>query len=436
MGHLALEVKATRDTLGVHLTQQIMGFRMLRQYAEMIQRLKPLPKRQAAEVLEKATVEFMVAQKLPLGTSLTTDREMARVSGLSHATVRRVLRSLRDQGWLDRKLGHGSFVGPRVQFGALPAPDRPNGEQRLLRIAVLLPSDPTPSGDAWIANELIEAMNQISAQHWISVEILHEMQADTEAFARRLAIGQPDALVVVRPNLRQALLAGEARRMGISVLGYGMEAGMLGVPSICTDEVEVGALAARTLADAGHRRIGFVQVEKPTDWVFARRKGFRSTVLEHKFDCEENLTLWISPRDREAPNKLAEFIQAQRPTALFLGAGWLTYPLGVLVQAGRTLVPAEISVLHADQTPQTREWFPELETSCVLSPLQSVAEALANLAKDMAEGRSIPMETTLQPTLRTGQTIKARTKMGDKIRETLGRPRKRIVFGEEPEGNQ
>ena len=409
-----------------------MGFSMLRQYADMIQRLKPLPKRQAAEVLEKRTVEFMVAQKLPLGTRLTTDRELARVSGLSHATVRRVLRSLRDEGWLDRKLGHGSFVGPRVQFGALPSPAQQAGNQRVLRIAILLSSEDTLA-DTWIVNELIEAMNHLSALHWISVEILHEMKGDAEEFARRLAIGQPDALVVVRPNLRQALLVAEARRMGVSVLGYGMESGMLGVPAITTDEFEVGALAARTLAEAGHRRIGFVQVEDPNNWVFSRRKGFRSTVQENKFDSEENLTLWISPHDREAPNKLAEFIQQQRPTALFLGCGWLIYPLGVLVQAGRTLVPAEISVLHADQTPQTREWFPDLETSCILSPIQSVAEVMANLARDMAEGRPVPMETMLPPTLRTGQTIKARTKMGDKIRETLGRPRKRVVFGEDSE---
>jgi len=77
------------------------------------------PSRRAAEELRTQVVRFLMLERSATGTRFLTDQEMVVRSKLSRSTVRRVLDVLHQQGWIDRRIGQGTFVGPRVGTAGL-----------------------------------------------------------------------------------------------------------------------------------------------------------------------------------------------------------------------------------------------------------------------------------------------------------------------------
>src|SRR3954451_3842187 len=99
----------------------------------------PLPPRRGAESLRQQLINYLLRTNPPVGTRFLSDHQLARVAKLSRPTVRRALDDLHREGWIERRQGLGTFIGPRV---AMPGALRPtNGERRatqMVRIAMVI----------------------------------------------------------------------------------------------------------------------------------------------------------------------------------------------------------------------------------------------------------------------------------------------------------
>lgn len=171
-------------------------------------------------------------------------------------------------------------------------------------------------------------------------------------------------------------------------------------PSIVTDDVEGGRLAAEHLLALGHRKLGFVgdPVDNPYGFTSSRDRctGYLETLAaaghtpperwvrtgRHGIDTAERLAHQLL----EAPD--------DRPTAVFAASD--TQAMGVVL-AARALglrVPEDISVLGFDDI----EAAPLVGLSTVRQPLQDSGRLAAELLlAELADPGTVPADTHVLP---------------------------------------
>src|ERR1700759_2033613 len=100
----------------------------------------PLPSRGSATALRQQLLQHLERIKPKVGDRFLSDLELTRIAGLSRPTVRRALDDLQREGWIERRPGIGTFIGPRA---GLLVP--PNGHmalahpsQRTVRLALMV----------------------------------------------------------------------------------------------------------------------------------------------------------------------------------------------------------------------------------------------------------------------------------------------------------
>lgn len=65
--------------------------------------------------LRQVIIDAVEAGELPVGTKLAGERELSEALGLSLGTTQKALGRLMDEGFLERRQGHGTFVGSSRQ---------------------------------------------------------------------------------------------------------------------------------------------------------------------------------------------------------------------------------------------------------------------------------------------------------------------------------
>src|SRR2546421_5028036 len=79
----------------------------------------PLPARGSAFALRQQLLDHLLRIKPAVGERFLSDHELARISRLSRPTVRRAMDDLERDGWIERRPGIGTFIGPRAGLGAV-----------------------------------------------------------------------------------------------------------------------------------------------------------------------------------------------------------------------------------------------------------------------------------------------------------------------------
>src|SRR4051812_23528826 len=74
----------------------------------------PLPARGSAVALRRQLIDHLLRIKPDVGERFLSDHELSRIAGLSRPTVRRALDDLEREGWIERRPGIGTFIGPRA----------------------------------------------------------------------------------------------------------------------------------------------------------------------------------------------------------------------------------------------------------------------------------------------------------------------------------
>src|SRR5215212_1787355 len=82
--------------------------------SETFEITKPLPARGSATALRQQLIEHLERIRPRVGDRFLSDHELTQIARLSRPTVRRALDDLQREGWIERRPGVGTFIGPRA----------------------------------------------------------------------------------------------------------------------------------------------------------------------------------------------------------------------------------------------------------------------------------------------------------------------------------
>jgi DNA-binding LacI/PurR family transcriptional regulator len=350
----------------------------------------PLPNRRSAEVLRDRLIDHLIASKPKVGDRFLSDHELVRSTQLSRPTVRRALADLHREGWIERRQGRGTFVGPRAALALDSRPTNGNSREssrRLARLAVLIHLVGDFQHD-WYSRAILEGMDTAAADLGVSIELLGESAGNVQQFSTRLMQSRPDALALFTPLLPRLFMIGEALRLGIPCIGTGsfLAQPESGIPCVVEDGVQGSRLAIDHLTQMGHTRIALVQRAHSTPWIWDRYRGYVDGLQSAGIDFDERLVCWLQPKDVSHHGEIfRRFLDRQKPTAVFFSNQQPVQHLTALVHRGLR-IGHDLSVVHFDQAPHCRHWL-GMDATHVKIPLEQMGRRLARWARDIVEGR-------------------------------------------------
>lgn len=169
------------------------------------------------------------------------------------------------------------------------------------------------------------------------------------------------------------------------------------LPSVVPDEVGGAVAAVRHLAEAGHRRIAFLNNDDDVPATRGRLAGYRKVLAEYGIPYEEKLVGESVSEPAEAYELAKEVLARSEPTALFcyndrmaMGAYRAARELGLKI-------PEDLSVVGFDnQEIIAANLFPGL-TTVALPHYEMGAWALETAAEMLAEGSDRPAAGPFEP---------------------------------------
>lgn len=332
---------------------------------------------------------------MSVGT-LPTIREVARLAGVSVATVSKTLNRT---GKVSEPLQERVNDAARV-LGYAPHASARSLRSGATRILGLLVAD--------LANpyflKLVENIERLSSAAGYSV-ILCNSGEDPEREERHLAMllsQRADGAIVI--PTRRSWKGRLAALSGLPVPGILVDRNLeeLDLDSVTTDNLMLGRQAAEHLHELGHVSVGIVMGSPDHQIARHRLEGFRAGFGDRGVALSEQLierNNFTEQAGHDAARRLLE--RPDRPTAIFATNNHLA--LGLLRAIGETelRIPEDISIVAVDELPWAGLVRPGM--TVVTQPTEAIADmAVSTLLERIGEGRDVDSETraiVLQPKL-------------------------------------
>lgn len=289
--------------------------------------------------------ERLASGSVAPGSTLGTEMDLVRSTGLSRTSVRAAVDQLVAEGLVERRPGKGLFA---------------TGATTLRVVEAIVPA---LYGDLW--QQVVRGAQEVAAEAGVKLHAYNanlNLDLDEQAMRALPDQGIEGALVgsMHAPRLIAALY--ELHRQAVPFVLLDDRQEGLDVPTVTFDGWQAGHEAASRLLALGHRRIGFVGYARG-EWLRQRLEGVRDTLAEAGivFDrsalVEMNAGLVYEPallaqaagvmtewtRLKEALR--SRFLQPDRPTA------WVchnAYACVALYEAARETglgIPEDLSVV-------------------------------------------------------------------------------------------
>jgi DNA-binding LacI/PurR family transcriptional regulator len=351
-------------------------------------------------------VEHLLRSRPVVGERFLSDHELARISRLSRPTVRRALNDLERDGWIERRPGIGTFIGPRAGMPLHAHLDATRAQvRRTVRLALVIHLLGDLSHD-WYAGGVMRGIDSAAEECGLLLELLGDRDGDIKSISRRLMQSRPDVLAFAAPPLRRIAVLGEARRLDIPCIGTGTLLASIGVPTVCEDGHAAMKQAVRHLVERGHRKIGLAMGPFHLPWVFQRRQGYVDGLAECGIEPDEGLVLWLSGSDPAAnADLLRRYLDRRRPSALIFGSWAWAQAMAPLTRHGQLSIPRDLSIVTFDQQPTVETWLGHVRPTVVSIPLAEMGRRLAFMARDLAAGNPVAPVTTLACALMPGESV-------------------------------
>ena len=200
-----------------------------------------------------------------------------------------------------------------------------------------------------------------------------------------------DGILLIRSSGRAAARAEPDQRGGVPVV-Y-VDRAVAGRHSVTSDNRMGGELAARHLAELGHRRIGVLAGEKAVLNVQQRLQGFRGELDRHGLALADDAAI-NGPQALELGYEVERLVLLDpRPTAVFatndivaIGAWRRLLELGLRI-------PQDVSLVGFDDIEMSRLLFPPLTT--VSQDKSAMGEQAAALLLRLLQGEELAPDVTL-----------------------------------------
>ena len=145
---------------------------------------------------------------------------------------------------------------------------------------------------------------------------------------------------------------------------------------IRTHDAQGAELAARHLAQLGHRRIGHIHGPNTFRSTHERLAGFKKGLAEFGLTLDPNLTMEGAYTFDSGVQCATTLLHKQdRPTAVFAGNDEMAVGVYVAARKAGLQIPEDLSIVGFDDTPISARIWPPMTT--VRSPIRDVGRAAA-----------------------------------------------------------
>ncbi len=336
----------------------------------------------------EAIKEAVDAGRLQPGTQLPSTKALSEQLGVSLVTVHRALQELVASGVLRRGQGRGTFVHERYNERR----DSATGT----RLGIVF------HGECSLADsfhgQLFEGVRQEATDRGIDLVLLRFGEDWRRECSGYLYVNPLPDQLEQPPRFMTRSRSGTSRQEPIVVLGARFD--RPGVGWIDTDNVEIGRIAARHLAERGARSLLYLGDGSDLSNSRDRWTGFTSACLEAglPFDPDHDAIRIEDWRLNSAAERvLRERLAVDSDVAVF-AAGYY-FALGAYkVAADLGLrVGEDLAVLGVDDPPSAAYLSPGLST--VAQPLIEVGRRAVREMMNVIENPSEPSRHTLAPEL-------------------------------------
>jgi hypothetical protein len=319
-----------------------------------------------------------------------TIRDVAKIAGVSTATVSRALRGLPhvDAATRDRV----ARVAEELDYVISPSASR-LASGRTGTIAIV-----TPYVSRWYFATLLSGIDSVLQGAGVDLLLfgVGDPSVSTERIPteRRLR-GRVDGLMVLAlpatlPEVHN--LVG----MGLPVSLVGMTASS--VPSACIDDVEAARMATQHLLNLGHVDIGLIAGDvSPTAFTMQddRRRGFASALegagLDHDASLEASGYFTVAGGERAMTVLLS---QPKRPTAVFAMSDEMAFGAIRALQRHGLRPGRDVSIVGVDG----HDISELLDLTTVEQPVAELGRVSAEALLEQLRTGVKPFETTMLPT--------------------------------------
>jgi len=282
--------------------------------------------------------------------------DVARLAGVSHQTVSRVLNDLPNVRPATRVRVEDAIKQLRYR----PSPAARALVTRRSRTIGLITTGNPDYGPSSILLGFTEAARH--ARYLVSISSMLETDVASMRAAVELLLSQNVEAIVLIAAHRGALEAIQGIDLGVPLLAV-ESSGRVGFHSVSIDQFRGGYDATSHLIALGHR--GIVHVSGPEDSMDAteRVRGWRAALAEHALVAREPLVGdWSPASGFRLGLELADDPALESVTAVFSANDQMA--LGVMHALGTRgiRVPHDVSVMGFDDIPEAEHFTPPLST--------------------------------------------------------------------------
>ncbi|MBI3832150.1 MAG: GntR family transcriptional regulator [Planctomycetes bacterium] len=313
----------------------------------------------------------------PFGRKLPSERELARRSGVTVATVRQALRELEREGKIRREQGRGTFSKNCLVLPKPPGTDRPR-----VVLAFFDLGGTIAEGYGYIVSELIAGCEDTLSAGGCDLQVL-DVRPGKRKEAGHLLFGGGiawDGLVLTDPwgKLRQTWEQAAAQHLPHAAIGENAPPGQAAPPGaqwVCLDTEQGGAQVAAAFHERGRRRMAYVGGEG------ARLRGFRKQAAELGLEISEEYVridraISLEECDRAGHAGALRLLgTSPPPEAIFAGNDFRAFGVLRALQERGVPVPLELDVVGFDDVAGAASLLPALAS--VRLPLRQAAELAA-----------------------------------------------------------
>lgn len=393
-----------------------------------------LPKHGVSEALRPHLIRYLLKGGFSYGDPFLTDRDLVEATGRSRSAIRLAFDQLQKEGWIERRSGAGTFVGPKINaiksnegkdpgledefadgvdqeiqdaFQENTASRPVASSQRLLRLAIVASGLGRVDYNSWWLAPQLRGIDSVSEKYGIAVELLGDHTVKPHVLSKRFKENRPDVLVSSGSPFNHMMVFGEAQRFRIPCILCAVRTPELDIPNIFEDGENAIVDAVKHLHDRGHRRIAYASLMLPHWWTFDRYEGYRKGLQQCGLEYDNDLTLWLAKEASEATAiQLRTFIDKKQPTAIIFSSSWAVPSMQWLTGRDGLHVGEDISVVIYDQNPEAAGWLGGIKPTVVLPPLYEMGRTIAEFARRAVEGQEIPPLTVLPCSLIEGNSVK------------------------------
>lgn len=328
--------------------------------------LEKLNKRERTKILHRQLTtslrERILDGRLPAGTRLQTDTEIAAEYKISRDTVRQVLALLIDEGLIERTQGRGTFVRlPEASTSTITI------AQEKTQIGLFLNRVDTSQDHL----DILVGVEQAVKLHDYSVSFNYTERDSDQQIRDILRMHANQAAGMIIYPVGNATYIDEIRQLQASnfpLLFIDRYLPDLTTDYVGTDNRGGGYRATEHLIILGHRRVGFIflhqETPENTSSVLERLQGYMQALKTYKVPYDASLiTADLSPQSASIQQSLREYLlRPDRPSAIFASNDIVALDV---MQAAHLLglqIPQDLAIIGFDDARFASRVNPSLTT--------------------------------------------------------------------------